>query len=116
MFSVSPYKAESIGSPQVVVVGPTASWAGFHFRLVNSLATSRACSTKSFATGLSVRFFTVTIPTGTRALGSSTGRTFRSGHLEGNFNVEAGEIVRKRPVAKRLIRDSAKLANTVACG
>ena len=63
---------------------------------------------KSCATGLSVRFFRVTIPIGTRAIGSSTGKILISGRLVGNLNAEAGKIVRKRPVASRLIRTSGK--------
>ena len=59
---------------------------------------------KSWATGLSVRFFRVTIPIGTRATGSSTGKTLTSWRLVGNLNAEIGKIVRKRPVASRLIR------------
>src|SRR5258706_485802 len=47
---------------------------------------------KSRATGPSVRFFSVTIPTGTRASGSSTGRTLTSGCLAGNRKAEAGKI------------------------
>ena len=49
----------------------------FHF--ASGFATSRAQSMKSCATGLSVRFFRVTIPFGTRAIGSSTGKTLISG-------------------------------------
>ena len=71
---------------------------------------------KSFATGLSVRFFRVTMPTGTRAIGSSTGKTLSSGRLVGNLNAEAGKIVRKRPVARRLIRTSGGTVTTVTRG
>src|SRR5258707_8204256 len=35
-----------------------------HFRFDRDFATSRACSMNSFATGLSVRFFRVTMPVG----------------------------------------------------
>jgi hypothetical protein len=45
----------------------------YPFLFASGFATSRACSMKSFATGLSVRFFRVTIPFGTRAIGSSMG-------------------------------------------
>ena len=45
----------------------------------SSPAISRAHSMKSFATELGVRFFKVTIPTGMRAMGSSTGSTLPSG-------------------------------------
>jgi len=71
---------------------------------------------KSFATGLSVRFFRVTIPTGVRAMGSSTGRTFSSGRLVGNLNIEETTIVRKCPVAARPIRISGELVTAVARG
>ena len=45
---------------------------------------------KSCATGLSVRFFRVTIPTGARACCSLTGKTLISGRLE-NLNTEVGQ-------------------------
>ena len=40
--------------------------ASYHFRFASGFATSRARSMKSCATGLSARFFSVTIPVGTR--------------------------------------------------
>ena len=43
----------------------------YRFRFDSDLATSRACSMKSFAMGLSVRFFRVTMPIGMRASGRS---------------------------------------------
>src|SRR6266446_1302304 len=49
-------------------VGPTAVMGGFHFRFASGLAISWACWMKSFATGLSVRFFRVTIANSTRAM------------------------------------------------
>ncbi len=71
---------------------------------------------KSRTTGLSARFFSVTIPFGTRANGKSTGKTLSSGRLVGNFSAEAGKIVRKRPLASRLNRASGATVNTVARG
>jgi hypothetical protein len=50
----------------------------YPFLFASGFATSRAVSTKSCATGLSVRFFRVTIPFGKRAFVSSTGRTLSS--------------------------------------
>jgi hypothetical protein len=41
---------------------------------------------KSCATGLSVRFFRVTIPFGRRAIGSWTGKTLISGRWAGKLN------------------------------
>ena len=72
--------------------------------LLKGFAASRALSMKSFATGLSVRFFRVTIPTGTRTIGNSMGKTLSSGRLVGNLNEEAAKIPRKRPVARSVIR------------
>src|SRR5215475_8716952 len=72
----------------------------YHFLRARGFATSRALSTKSWTTGLSVRFFRVIIPTGTRAYCSLTGKTLIFGLLE-NLNIEVC-IVRKRPVATRL--------------
>src|SRR5436305_11816124 len=77
-----------------------------HFLFASGFATLRAPSTKSCATGVSVRFFSVTIPLGTRAIGSSTGKALRSGRLVGNLKAEGAKIVRKCPVASRLIRTS----------
>jgi hypothetical protein len=71
---------------------------------------------KSCDTELRVRFFRVMIPVGTQAIGSSTGKTLISGHLLRNLNMEAGKIVRKRPVARRLIRTPRGMVNTVARG
>src|SRR5262245_59463903 len=80
------------------------------------MATSWACSMKSFATGLSVRFLRVTMPIGTGAIGSFTGKVLTFEGLVGNLNAEAVTIVRKRPVARRLSRISAGALNTVERG
>ena len=71
---------------------------------------------KSRATGLSARFFRVTISFGTRAIGSSTGKILSSERREGNLNADAGKIVRKGPVASRLVRTSGGVATTVGRG
>jgi len=73
----------------------------------HDLASSRACSMKTCATELSVRFFRVTIPVRTRAFGSAIGKTLSAGRLLGNFNADAGKIVTKRPVASRYALRSA---------
>src|SRR5438876_9929940 len=88
----------------------------YHFRFASGLATARAQSMKSRATGLSVRFFRVTIPFGRRAIGSSTGKALISERLVGNLNAEAGKIVTKRPVAKRLTRIWGASVTTVTRG
>src|SRR5262249_49653803 len=110
--------APDSGAKVDIAGGP--SWAnkrhdGYDFRLASGFATSRAVSMKSCATGLSVRFFRVTIPIGTRAYCSLTGKTLISGRLE-NLNIEIGMIVRKRPVATRLSRTPARAANTAVRG
>src|SRR5665811_2335729 len=87
-----------------------------YLRRTSDFATSRALSIKSCVTGLSVRYFSVTIPLGTRAIGSSTGRTFSSKCWVGNINAEVGKIVRKRPVAKRLMRTWGESVTTVVRG
>ena len=71
---------------------------------------------KRRSTGLSVRFFKVTIPTGTRGTASSTGKTLISGRVVGNLKTDVGKIERKRPDARRPIRVSGARANTVAHG
>src|SRR6266478_8627988 len=76
----------------------------YDFLVAHGFATSRACSMKSCAVGLSVRFFRVTIPTGTRAIGSSMGKTLNSGSRVRNLNEEARNIPTKRPVARSVIR------------
>ena len=88
----------------------------YYFPFARGLATSRAWSMKSFATGLSVRFFRVTMPTGTRVIGSVTGKTLSSGRAVGNLNAEAGTIVRKSPLARRLVRTSGGTVTTVTRG
>ena len=67
-------------------------------------ATSRAHRMKSCETGLSVRFFTVIIPTGRRVVGNSTGKRLIAGLSAENRNTELGMIVRKRPVASSALR------------
>src|SRR5262249_43390829 len=66
----------------------------YRFLFASGLAISRACSMNSRATGLSVRFLRVTMPSGTRATGSSTGTTLTSGSVGGNLNMEVGKIDR----------------------
>src|SRR3979490_3462035 len=95
--------------------GPNRKW-GYPFPFDSGFAISRACSMKSFATGLSVRFFRVTMLLRTRAIGSSTGKTLNSGRLVGNFNAEAGKIVMKRPVARRFTRTWGESVTTLARG
>src|SRR5262249_979322 len=67
--------------------------------LASDFATSRACSIKSWVTGLSVRLLRVRIPIGTGGSGSSTGKTLNGGLAAGNFNLDVEKIERKRPVA-----------------
>ena len=86
----------------------------YHFLRPSGFATSRAFSMKSCATGLSVRFFRVMIPTGARACCSLTGKTVIFGLLE-NLNVEVCSV-RKRPVATRLSRAPGWVANTAMRG
>ncbi len=84
-------------------LGHKQTWV-YRFVLASGLATSRACSMKSCAAGLSVRFFRVMITFGTGATGSSMGKTLISDRPVGNLNAEAEKIARKRPVANRLSR------------
>ena len=60
-----------------------ASRHGIHYFRFAGWATSRAASMKSFATGLSVRVFRVTMPIETHANGSATGKTLSSERLVG---------------------------------
>src|SRR5436190_23487452 len=88
----------------------------YHFCFARGLAPSRAQSMKSLATGLSARFFRVTIPFGRRAVGSSTGKILSSERLARNLNAEAGKIVTKRPVANRLMRICGQSVTTLTLG
>jgi hypothetical protein len=54
---------------------------------------------KSSATGLSVRFFNVTIPTGQGLNGKSTGKLLSPRRFALKCSMTAGRIARKRPVA-----------------
>src|SRR5262245_53169423 len=85
----------------------------YDFLFASGFATSRACSMNSRAVGLTVRFFKVTIPNGTRAMGSLTGKTLISERLVGNRNAAVGTMDRKRPVDTRLIRASGEVVKTV---
>src|SRR5690348_17247867 len=87
----------------------------YHFLRARGFETSRAVSMKSRATGLSVRFFSVMIPTGTAAYGSSTGKTLIPERLE-NLNSEIGTMVSRPPVATRLSRTPTEAAKTVVRG
>src|SRR5262249_22116602 len=109
-------KADFGGSTGDVAKVPQPDMAFCHFGFARSFATSRACSMKSRATGLSVRLFRVTTPLGTRVVDSSTGKTLSSGRLMENFNVEAGKTVRNRPVTRRLIRTCGESVIAVARG
>ena len=53
----------------------------YHFLFASGLATSRVCSMKSRATGLSVRFFRVMIATGSWFAGNSMGKALSNGAL-----------------------------------
>lgn len=65
----------------------------------------------SCATGLSVRFFSVTIPFGTLMMGSATGGTFRT--TRGKAQDERAEYRQERPVASRLTRPSGDTVVTL---
>ena len=56
------------------------------------------------------------MPIGPREKGSLTGKTLTSGRPEENRNADLGRIVRKRPVATRLIRTSRGTVTTVTRG
>jgi hypothetical protein len=86
------------------------------YRRLRAFATWRACWMKSCATGLSVRFLRVATPVGMRASGSLTGNILSSLRLVGNLNMEAGIIVRNRPVVTRLIPIAEGTVNTAALG
>jgi hypothetical protein len=58
----------------------------------------RAQSIKSAATGLKVRFFKVTIPTGRGGIGNSMGRALNPRPLPTPLKNDPGRIDRKRPV------------------
>src|SRR5215510_11526155 len=66
-----------------------------HVRFAEGIATSQACSMKSRATGPSVRFLSVTMPTGTRARGKSMDNSLTSALFVGNLKAETGKIDRK---------------------
>jgi len=79
-------------------------------------ATSRAQAMKSWATGLSVRFFRVRIPTGLPPVGMLMGKALISGFPAENLNTEAGTIVRKRPLASRALRAGMEEVTSAARG
>ena len=60
----------------------------------NCFATSRACSIKSCATGLSIRFLRLNTPIGTGGSGSATGNTLNGSRAAGNFNRVVEKIER----------------------
>src|SRR4051794_30212865 len=64
--------------------GANSGHGAYDFFAAACLATSRACSMKISATGLSVRVFRVTTPIEAQANGSATGNTLSSERLVGN--------------------------------
>lgn len=70
-----------------------------HLLVANVLATSRAHPMKSFVTGLSVRFFSVTMPTAPAAIGRSIGNILSARRLPLKRTVDADRTVKNRPVA-----------------
>ena len=54
---------------------------------------------KSCATGLTVRFLTVMIPTGNDGVGNSTGKILSGGRFLPKCNKEPGKIPRNGPLA-----------------
>ena len=62
-------------------------------------ATSRAQSMNSFATGLTVRFFTVMTPTGNGGMGNSTGKILNGGRCVPKRSKERGKIPTNDPLA-----------------
>jgi hypothetical protein len=70
----------------------------------------------SRAVGLSVRFFRVTMPTGTGAIGNSTGKTLSYRALGYEPQHGCRENRQKAPVARRLTRTSLGSVTTVARG
>src|SRR5882724_12585701 len=80
------------------------------------LATSRVQPMKTWATGLSARFFRLMIPIGRRVVGSSIGSALIVGWVVGNFSTVAASIVKKCPVARRLLRILKVCVTTVARG
>src|SRR5262245_61597958 len=87
-----------------------------HFDFARSFATSRACLMKSRATELSERFFKVTIPFGTGAIGRGTGKALSSVRVVGNLNAAAANIVRKDPVAGSVSRTCGDSVTTIVRG
>ena len=88
----------------------------YRFRFANGLATSRAHSMKSRATGLSVRPFRVMIRVGRRVADKSTGNTLSEGCLVGKCSCDSWSTVRKCPVASKVLRKGTELVVTVARG
>ena len=91
---------------------PTTRHGIYHFRFASGFATSRAQSMKSCVTGLSVRFFRVTLPFARRAIGSSTGKTLISAPGR-EFHCGSRE---NRDKAPGLIRTLGESVTTVARG
>src|SRR5207249_3811062 len=83
-------------------------------RLVTPFAISRAQSMNSWATGLSVRFFSVITPIGRRVVGKSMGKTLRFVLPGPNLTIEAWTMLRNRPLASRALRTGVDVLKTVA--
>jgi len=76
----------------------------YDFRFTNGFVTSRACSMKSRATGLSVRFFNVMIPTGPGRTGNSIGSTLNDMRCGLNCRSDFGNRHKKFPVASKALK------------
>ena|SRR6267143_1349515 len=71
--------------------------AAYYFFFAMSFASLCAQSMNSCATGLRVRFFNVTIPSGLRVIGSSIGSRLNAGLLAGNARTTRGTIAHRKP-------------------
>src|SRR5262244_2701509 len=84
--------------------------------VTTDFAISRTASINKRVTGLSVRLFSVTMPTGPRWVPSSTGRILIEGCPRPNLTSDRGCIVRKCPVAKRALFMGIELLTTADAG
>src|SRR5437763_1053956 len=75
-----------------------------YLRFTIGLTMARIVAMKISARGLRVRFLNVRIAVVRGAFGNSTGRALSEGCLPGNNNAKRGSTVRKRPVARSLLR------------
>src|SRR4051812_6798037 len=118
-------QADSLEGDQLLRVGPESpknifNRATYRLRAIDIAASGfdrlRAHSMNTVASGLNVRFFNVTIPTGRDGTGNSMGRALSARRLPLNLKNNQGRIARSRPMPKTALCNEVPYPPTAIVG